>query len=205
MEAFEVKTEQIEGPSWLETACFDISAKIPEGARGAQIPAMLQALLAERFQLAAHKVERLRSGYALVVDKGGPKIKEDDAVTNFMGKDARPGLTFYGAHGHGALKGVMTMASLASNLSRQVYGPVQDATGLAGKYDIDLTWTPDPAFAAGDPAASSATPPGSGVPAPEGPSVFTAVRDQLGLRLEQRSVQVQFVVIDHIERIPTGN
>jgi uncharacterized protein (TIGR03435 family) len=138
MEAFKVKMEQIEGPYWLITDCFDISAKIPADATREQLPAMLQALLAERFQLAAHNEDRLLSGYALVVDKGGPKCKEDDRKAYFMGKDARPGLTFYGASGHGALKGVMTMATLASNLSRQGYGPVQDATGLTGQYDIGV-------------------------------------------------------------------
>ena len=206
VEAFKVRTDQIEGPSWLETDCFDISAKMPAGASREQLPAMLQALLAERFKLAAHKEDRQRSGYALVVDKGGPKFKEDDQKANFMGKDARPGLTFYGAFGHGALKGVMTMATLAANLSTKGYGPVQDSTGLTGKYDIDLTWTPDKAFEprAVDAIAQTATPPGAEIPAPE-PNLFTALRESLGLKLERRNVQVQFLVIDHIERIPTEN
>jgi len=98
------------------------------------------------------------------------------------------------------------MARLASNLSTQGYGPVQDETGLTGKYDIDLTWTPDKAFAPGavDATASAATPPGADIPAPEA-DLFTALRESLGLKLERRNVQVQFVVIDHIERIPTEN
>ena len=98
------------------------------------------------------------------------------------------------------------MATLASNLSRQGYGPVQDATGLTGKYDIDLTWAPDKAFepGAGDATASAATPPGADIPAPEA-DLFTALRESLGLKLERRNVQVQFLVIDHIERIPTEN
>jgi len=164
-------------------------------------------LLTERFKLEAHKEDRPRSGYVLVVDKGGPKFKEDDPKANFMGSNARPGLMLYGAFGHGALKGVMTMATLAGNLSTQGYGPVQDLTGLTGKYDIDLTWTPDKAFEhrAGDATASAATTPGTDIPAPEGPGLFAALRESLGLRLERRNVQVQFVVIDHIERIPTEN
>jgi uncharacterized protein (TIGR03435 family) len=207
MYAFSVKMDQIEGPSWLETDCFDISAKAPQGASRDQIPAMLQALLAERFKLAAHTENRPRTGYALVVDKGGPKFKEDDPKTNFMGKNARPGLMFVGRNGHGALKGVMTMATLAASLSSQGYGPVQDATGLTGKYDIDLTWTPDPAFGPRpvNPTAPEATPPAAGIPAPEGSSLFTALRDSLGLKLERSQTPVQFLVIDHIERIPTEN
>ena len=199
MEAFKVSMQEIEGPSWLETECFDISAKIPNGASRDQVPAMLQALLAERFKLAAHKEDRPRTGYALVVDKGGLKFKEDDSKGSLMGKYAKPGLTFYG-FGGGRLKGVMTMGTLASNLSKEGYGPVQDATGIAGKYEIDLTWTRDKAagLSPGDAAAVA------DMPAPE-TSLFSALRDSGGLKLERRSVQVQYVVIDHVERVPTEN
>jgi len=205
MEAFGVKMDQIEGPSWLETDCFDISAKMPDGATRDQLPAMLQALLAERFKLAVHKEDRPRPGYALVVDKGGPKFKEDDPNTNFMGT-GHAGQMLFGAAGHGRLKGVMTMATLASNLSRQGYGPVQDLTALTGKYDIDLTWTPDNALEprAGDATASAAAPAGADIPVPEA-NLFAALREQLGLKLERRQMQVQFLVVDHIERIPTEN
>ncbi len=195
-EAFKVRFNQVEGPSWLETDCFEISAKIPEGATRDQLPAMLQTLLIERFKLAAHKEVRSRSGYALVVDKGGPKFKEDDPNTNFMGA-GRSGTMLFGASGHGRLKGVMTMKTLAAHLSTDGgYGPVQDLTGLTGKYDIDLTWTPDQTF---EPSAGAAD-----IPAPEA-NLFTAVRESLGLKLERRNVEVQFVVVDHIERIPTEN
>jgi uncharacterized protein (TIGR03435 family) len=205
MEGFKVKMDQIEGPSWLDADCFEISAKIPEGVPSDQLPTMLQALLTERFKLVAHKEERPRTGYALVVDKGGPKFKEDDPNTNFMGSNA--GKMFYGAFGHGAVKGVMSMAALAANLSTEGYGPVQDLTGLTGKYDIDLSWTRDPDFAPRprDPAASAATPPSAGTPAAPGADLFAALRDQLGLKLERRQMQVQFLVVDHIERIPTEN
>ena len=205
MEAFKVKMDQIEGPSWLETNCFDISGKIPDGATSDQLPAMLQALLAERFRLSAHTEDRPRPGYAMVVDKGGPKFKEDDPNTTFMGKYP-PGSTRFGFAGGGVLKGVMTMATLASNLSRQGYGPVEDSTGLTRKYDIELHWTPDPAFeprAAGA-TASATMPPAADIPTPE-PNLFAALRESLGLKLERRSVQVRFVVIDHIERSPIEN
>ena len=97
------------------------------------------------------------------------------------------------------------MAALAANLSTQGYGPVQDLTGLTGKYDIDLSWTRDPDFAPRDPAASAATPPAADTPAAPGAGLFAALRDQLGLRLERRQMQVQFLVIDHVERVPTEN
>lgn len=196
MEAFKVKMEQIEGPSWLETDCFDISAKIPEGATREQVPAMLQALLTERFRLATRKEERRRSGFVLVVDKGGPKFKADDPNGNFMGREKGMMLYSSGLSPVGRLKGAMTMATLAANLSTKGYGPVQDLTGLAGKYDIDLTWA-NP--------ASAATPPGADSPARSEADLLTAVRESLGLRMERRDVVVQYLVIDRIERVPTEN
>jgi uncharacterized protein (TIGR03435 family) len=214
MQAFNVKLEQIEGPAWLESECFDISARIPDGGSLDQLSAMLQGLLTERFKLAAHKEDRPSKGYALVVDKGGPKFKADDPNVNFAAQGAKPGAKIpqgsilFGANGNGRLRGAMTMAVLASSLSRQGYGPVQDATGLTGKYDIDLTWTPDPAFRpTGQLApASATTPPAADIPAaPEGSSLFTAVRESLGLRLERRDVPAQFLVIDRIERSPSEN
>jgi uncharacterized protein (TIGR03435 family) len=204
MEAFKVKVEQIEGPSWLETECIDVSAKIPQGAPSDQVPAMLQTLLAERFKLAEHKEDRTRSGYALVVDKGGPKFKDDDPKAGFMRTPDGRQVAYIGRFGRGGMKGVITMASLASSLSREGYGPVEDATGLTGKYDIDVSWVRDAASAPNDPTAPAPAP-GADSPASEDRNLFAALRDSLGLRLERRSVQVQFVVIDHIERIPTEN
>jgi uncharacterized protein (TIGR03435 family) len=122
----------------------------------------------------------------------------------------RAGQIAIGRGGRGALKGVMTMAALAESLSRSLSrqgdGPVEDLTGLTGKYDIQLTWTPGGALepGAGDATASAAAPADAGIPAPP-PNLFTALRESLGLKLERRNQQVQFVVIDHIERIPTGN
>jgi uncharacterized protein (TIGR03435 family) len=204
MEAFKVKVEQIEGPSWMETQCIDISAKIPEGVAVDQVPAMLQALLAERFKLTVHKDNRARSGYALVVDQGGPKLKEDDPKTGFMRTSDGRQLAFIGRAGNGALKGVMTMDMLAKALSSEGLGPVENATGLTGKYDVDLSWARDAAFAPrqpGAPASATAAEP----PLPERPNLFTALRESLGLKLERHNVEVQYVVVDHIEREPIEN
>src|SRR5258708_37533799 len=77
-EAFNVKMDQIVGPSWLDADCFMITAKIPEGATRDQLPAMLQALLVERFKLAAHKEGRPRSGNVLLVDKNGANFRYAD-------------------------------------------------------------------------------------------------------------------------------
>jgi uncharacterized protein (TIGR03435 family) len=206
MEAFKVKSDQIEGPSWLDADCFEISAKMPEGAARDQIPAMLQALLAERFKLAAHKEDRPSTGYALVVDKNGPKFKESDPSSNFMGK-LPAGTVRLARRGGGGIKASMTMAGLASYLSGRGYGPVQDFTGLKGTYDIDLSWAPDPAFERPGPYAEAyaASDPNANLPNAPTADLFAAIRDSLGLRLEPRKQQVLVVVIDHIERVPTEN
>lgn len=196
-EAFELPGDRIVGPSWLDEDCFEIVAKMPEGAGKDRIPAMLQALLAERFKLAAHREDRPRSVYVLVVDKDGPKFKVAGSPT---------GQTMFRAGlGIAGFKGSMTMATLARRLSGKGYGQVQDLTGLKGTYDIDLSWAPDPTFEqpgayAREHAAESAEPP----PGPTA-NLFTALRDSLGLKLESRKEPVESLVIDRIERVPTGN
>lgn len=203
--AFGVKSDQITGPSWLESNCFDIVAKMPEGSSPSQMPAMLQALLADRFKMTFEREERLTPGYVMVVDKGGPKVMKHDPQGNFLRGHA--GQTLFGAGGHGALKGVMTMAALASSLSAKGYGPVQDQTGLIGDYDIDLSWTQDrdfeqPGLSARVPGAQPEDRDARPAPEPEG-SLFTALRETLGLRLERQRTSVPMIVIRHIERVPT--
>ena len=211
MEAFQVKNYQITGPSWLDDDCFEIVAKMPEGATSGQIPAMLRAMLAERFKLAAHKEDRPRPVYALVVDKGGPKFKT--ASLNFRRTGLRPGqVSFSAAPDTQGFKGALTMATVAHFLSGHLDRPVQDLTGLQGTYDIDLAWMPDPGIDrrspsthsfATDPASSSST--GIDLPAAPTATLFTAIRDSLGLKLEPRKEPVEMVVVDHLERVPTGN
>lgn len=212
MEASQVKMSQIVGPSWLDEDCFEIIAKMPEGATKDQIPAMLQALLVERFKLAAHKEARQRPVYALFVDKNGPKFKEADSSS----KRPSPGqVTFRAGGDTPGLKGAMTMASLARFLTNRLDRPVQDFTGLKGTYDIDLFWAPDPGIerqstSAGSYAASAASAApsgdaGAGLAAARGATIFTAVRELPGLRLESRNEQVEMLVIDHVERVPTEN
>jgi len=204
VEAFKVRTDQIEGPPWLDSDCFEIFAKMPEGSTRDQLPAMLQSLLAERFKLAVHKEDRPTRGYALVVDKGGPKCKETgkDGVLNFPGMRAGTMAIRRGVK-TGGFKGSMTMAGLARYLSGVGYGPVADETGLTGKYDIDLAWARDPAFEpVPEYARADAAPDEPPAPAAD---LFSAVRESLGLKLEARKNPVEFIVIDRIERVPTEN
>jgi uncharacterized protein (TIGR03435 family) len=119
-----------------------------------QIPAMLRALLVERFKLAARLEDRRRPVYALIVDKGGPKFKEADLNFSRMGQ--RPGqVTFGYGPATRAFKGAMTMTKPAQFLSGRLDRPVQDSTALKGTYDIDLTWTPDPGIDRPSPPAAS--------------------------------------------------
>lgn len=196
--AFHVRGDLIQGPGWLDSDCFDITAKTAAAATSDQMSAALLALLAERFGLTFHKETRQQKGYALTVDKGGPKCPEDDPAKAFVG-GGRGVMAL--RRGGGGIKRVMTMAELASYLSSVGYGQVQDNTGLTAKYDIQLSWAPDPAFE--QPIGQ----PPTGVNLPPAPTddLFAAVRQQLGLRLDRHDVAVEYIVIDHIERVPTGN
>jgi uncharacterized protein (TIGR03435 family) len=210
MEAFKVRAYQIVGPSWLDEECYEIVAKMPESATRDKIAAMLQALLVERFKLAAHKENLPRPVYALVVDHGGPKFK--DANMNFRPMGPRPGeMMFRAALDTQGFKGAMTMARLAQLLSGRLDRPVQDFTGLKGTYDIDLAWAPDPSidrpFSAGSFTAATAALGDTGADLPAAPTatLFTAIRESLGLKLEPRKEPVEMLVIDHVERVPTEN
>jgi uncharacterized protein (TIGR03435 family) len=195
MEAFGVKMDQITGPSWLESECFDIAAKMPDGATKDQLPAMLRVLLVERFKLAFHKESRPAQGYSLVVDKNGLKVQKTDLDS--PSAKAQAGQVSFGmSSGSPGIKGSMTMAKLAHFVSVQLKAPVQDLTGLDGKYDIDVAWVPDRAIDSPDdgPTLLGAT-----------ADIFSTFRKSLGLRLERSKQMVERVVIEHIERVPTEN
>jgi uncharacterized protein (TIGR03435 family) len=205
--AFSIGADRISGPPWLETVCFDVIARLPQGAKTDQVPIMLQALLADRFQLRAHKESRMGTEYSLAIDKGGPKLKESTESSNFM--RGRPPATVAVRRDGAGIKGAMTMDMLARTLSRAGYGPVVDATGLDGKYEIDLMWVSPsvPAFGPRGPSASAAEPglPDVGQASTPTEDLFSALRHSIGLRLEPRKTPIDFLVVDHVERVPTEN
>jgi uncharacterized protein (TIGR03435 family) len=162
---------------------------------------MLQTLFAERFKMVAHKESRSSTAYTLVIDKNGPKLKESKEDSTFMAGLPRGARAI--RRGGGAIKGIMTMEALAQYLSRQLGGPVVDATGLNAEYEIDLSWAPDPAFE--QTAAAESGLQGSNAASTPIGDLFSAVRESLGLKLEARKTQVEFLVIDRIERVPTEN
>jgi uncharacterized protein (TIGR03435 family) len=179
--AYDVASYSLSGPAWLGDDKFDISAKQPTGAPRAQMRSMLQTLLTERFGLAVHRESRSISGYALLAGKKPPTLHEKPADA---GSNTNTG--------RGRLTGTdLSMTDLAGLLARQLDQPVQDQTGLRGVFDVSLEWTPDQSQP--DPAGRSL------------PSIFTAVQEQLGLKLEPRKVPVDVLVVDHAERTPTEN
>jgi len=180
--AFDVRDYSLSGPPWLESERFDIVAKIPASATRAQVPAMLQALLKVRFHLACHWAPKELSGYALVAGPKGAKIQAVES-TGDSSNDTDDGKI--------QARGV-SMEAFAHLLERPLDRPVQDLTGMPGVFDFDLEWTPDEA-----PAGSS--------PEVLAPSLFTALQDQLGLRLRAQKVSIRTLVVDRIDRIPVAN
>ena len=185
--AYGVKNFQIEGPGWLDAVHVDITAKPPIGYQHDQLQALLRSLLTDRFKLAVHRESKDVPAFALVIAKGGSKLQEATKPRDFF--TARPGL----------IQGVrVSTAQLAGALSRMLGCPVSDETGLTAMYEVKVEWTPDPAspVSIGDGQISPPEP---------GPSLLTAVSDQLGLRLQARKVSADLVVIDHMEKAPTEN
>jgi uncharacterized protein (TIGR03435 family) len=178
MRAYGVKYRQIEGPEWLAGARYDVIAKLPEGASRDQVPKMLRALLAERFRLAVHLDSRTVRGYALTRGKDALRMKTAEG-----GDGAHRMKTPMGIE----IKGNTTMAKLAELLADALDCPVVDETALPGSFAVDLNWAPEE-----NPGVS-------------GPAVASAVQEELGLKLEARKYPGDFLAIDRVERIPTGN
>jgi bla regulator protein blaR1 len=197
------------GPAWEKTSMFDIEAKVaPEDAPKlksltlAQRWSMLVPLLEQRFGFKYHHEMRDLPEYELVVAKDGIRMtasKPDPSGSEGHGK------RMLSMHGRGHMESINTgMSTLAGILSAQLGRTVVDKTGLTGTYDYKLDWTPDDALPAMATVAS--TVPGDSAEAPDtsGPSLFTALEEQLGLKLEAVKGPVDVVVIDQLVQ-PTAN
>lgn len=208
--AFGVEDDRlIDAPGWVKSDRFDIEAKVdPADApklsklKRDQRMTMLQPLLAERFNLRFHHETRELSIYALVVAKGGSRLKETKPENPSEGGPQARHTTFI--TGPGDIEGNgSSMDNLAHSLSPMLSRTVLNKTGLTGLFDYTLHWTPDDAPL---PSAGPDGGPGAGNPPPDagGPSLFTAIQEQLGLKLESEKGPVDVIVIDHIEK-PTAN
>jgi uncharacterized protein (TIGR03435 family) len=198
--AYRVNSYQIAGPDWMAAQKFDVVAKLP--ARAAkdkaqdQIPEMLQSLLAARFQLVAHHATQERLVRALVAGKNGARLKEsasaDAAWSRSMGPEGAMHLDARN----------MSMPALVQLLASFLDGLVIDATGLKGTYDVPLDFAADD-LRNGATASGAALPPDAPSNAP-GSSIAVSLQ-RLGLKLESRRMPVDIIVIDRLEKAPTGN
>lgn len=211
-QGFQVNPNQIvQEPGWAKTDKWDVQAKVASEDVSAlgkmsfdQKRSMFVQVLTDRFGLVVHHEMRELPVYALVVAKGGPKMAESKLDPNTLPKGGPPRMR--GDDGKIAGQGV-SMEFLASVLSRIVGRTVVDKTGLTAQYDFALHWTPEDGAAIGPGVAGSTSNGGVTQPASDagsGESVFTAIPEQLGLKLEPAKAPVDVTVIDHLVK-PTEN
>jgi uncharacterized protein (TIGR03435 family) len=185
--AYDVRDYSMSGPTWLESERFDINAKTPteivatkdSQKRGVLFRGAMQALMADRFKLAVHHETRTVPAYALVVAKGGLKVKPLESDGEWNENTSKGKLT--------ATK--MSMDRLGDWLGRRLDRPVVDKTNLMGVFSFQLEYSPEQ-----NPPADDFR-----------PSIFTALQEQLGLRLQSQKLPVDIVVVDRVERVPTEN
>lgn len=154
---------------------------------------MFQQLLADRFKLTVHWETRELPVYALVVAKNGPKLHASKEPDGASGTSAGNGQFTAGGVTLAEMAGALTQ-----ELSQELGRVVVDRTGISGRYDVSLKWTPDNGEALSGGTGGAASPPDSGL------SIFTAIQEQLGLKLESTKGPVQVLVIDRVE-LPSEN
>jgi uncharacterized protein (TIGR03435 family) len=217
--AFGVHSDQIVGlPNSIASETYEIEARMDESVADEikklsanQLKSarqqMMQSLLAERFKLAFHRETKEIPAYSLVIANSGFKLRE--SAPDEVDRQGRTGIHISGSNG--AMRGqLVSIASLAQFLSGRLNRIVIDKTGLTGKYDFMLKWTPDrnqlQSPAGFDATSSNAPNSQSTTPAQDSnaPDLFTAVQEQLGLKLKSEKNSVEVVVIDHVEK-PSGN
>ena len=193
--AYGVRTFQITGgPGWIGTDRFDINAKADgvEKMTPDLLKPMIQAMLEDRFKLKIRRENKELPVYALVTGKNGMKMKE--AVGAAEGRSMI-------RMRRGQITGKqMDMAALVMNLSNQLGRQVIDKTELKGKYDIELNWTPDETQVGLGSFGAVGSPPPPASSETAGPSIFSALQEQLGLKLESQKGPVPMIIVDSIEK-----
>jgi uncharacterized protein (TIGR03435 family) len=208
--------QKLQAPDWIDKEFFSVAAKLPNGAKQEQAPEMLRALLAERCKLAAHWETAEGTGYILSVGKDGPKLKKTPADegpnTNWpvpssgngrsvvgAGQTAHGWLVEYrvGDHLELVVQG-FTITELLNNflVKKELDAPIVDRTALTGLYDFRL-----PMAGLWFPKASNQT---TEAADPAEADIFKSM-EKLGLKLEKRKVPIKHLVVDRLERVPTGN
>jgi uncharacterized protein (TIGR03435 family) len=195
--AYNVHTRQISGgPSWMDTEKFDVTGRPQADGQpnDRQLRGLVQNLLEDRFKLAVHRDKKELPAYVIVVGTNGPRLTRNDTNPNGL-----PSLLFKGL---GMLPAVnASMSDFARVMQTAVLDrPVVDRTGIQGRYDFTLTWTPDDSQFRS--MGVRVPPPSNDANAP--PGLFTAIQEQLGLKLESTDAPVEVIVIDRVEK-PSAN
>ncbi len=227
-QAWEGSYSEIRGADWLDTQVVSVDATMPPETTKEHFQEMLRNLITDRFQLQYHIETKEIPRYTLVVARNGPKMKQsaavpdaqDEAAYNEMkrnrsigprqtgpdGFDLPPrgmtGTGFAAIAGNRAriMSQRVTMEGFAHALETVLKAPVADATGLTGRYDFNVTYSGG--LGSDGPYASSLGVPEAQDPLPD---IFSVLESQLGLKLESRKVPVEVMVVDHMEKTPTGN
>jgi uncharacterized protein (TIGR03435 family) len=182
LKAYNLKNYALTAPNWLASRNFDINAKGAGKVTESELRQMLQSLLVERFHIKVHAESKEHDAFVLLPARGGIKFNPVPHDGGTFGVDVSryPDRTKVVCR-H------CTMDNLANVVADQVNGAVIDQSGLSGEYSLTLEWSPN----------QNATDPG--------PSIFTALNEQLGLRLEARRMPVPILVVDSISQVPTDN
>ncbi len=232
MTAYKLKDFQLTGPKWMDTARFYLDAKLPSGATKDDLRAMLRSLLAERLGVAIHSEKKDIQSYALLVSKQGVKMRPSaaiDADTDVTAQHLQEGIETddkgFPIFPPGSPGGLVVMnrsgkmkvgaaqqsvASICDFLSTQLGAPVDDRTALIGNYDFHLEYAIDGpiTLGRGGPVMPPPNPSANGdvtAPGDLPTGLTTAVKEQLGLRLERGRALVEILVVDHVEKTPAAN
>jgi uncharacterized protein (TIGR03435 family) len=206
MRSTQMKTYQIQGPAWIATERYDIQANVAAGTDAEGLRRMLRRLITERFKIQSHQESRTQQAYSLTVAKNGPKLKPpqpnitDPAERMATARASLAALTARlqaGERGPTRSVGLRsgTVTRFAESLSQHLNALVIDETGVEGEYSFDLAWSPDEA--APRPAESDNT--------PTGPTIFAAIQEQLGLKLESVKRPIELLIVDKAEKTPIEN
>jgi outer membrane protein assembly factor BamB len=181
------------GPDWLDTEFYDFQAKADHSLTRAELPAVFQALLAERFKLQFHRETRTLPALLLTVDKSGAKMKANDGPDEWAISIVPAGA--FSPPAPPKFKGTRcAMSYLTWWIAQRENRPVLDKTGLPGFWDFTLEFVPE---GLGD---ARKGPAGEPIPGFEGPTLYTALREQLGLKLESAKGPIEVYVVDHVEK-----
>jgi uncharacterized protein (TIGR03435 family) len=182
--AYHLNVSQLQGPGWIDADGFDIAAKVKDKPSGTELASRLQAVLTDRFQLKLHHETKDMPVYFLVVANGGPKLRNAKEGEDAFNALVKTGISPFKANFAAISKGC-DLPAFAERLGRPLDHPVVDKTGIQGKYWFQLEWAIEPGSNSSNPSQS----------------LLVALRDQLGLTLENQTAPQDVLVIDQAEKL----